>query len=78
LLKPNGRLICETPCLGESGTLIRWLINFAGRIEALPRVHCFEIAELKSMIANESPLRLVEAESAAENRTHLFVVAEKA
>jgi ubiquinone/menaquinone biosynthesis C-methylase UbiE len=77
LLKPDGRLICETPCLGESGTVIGWLIAFAGKIGVLPTVRCFEIAELKSMITSASSLQLIEVESVAENRNHLFIVAKK-
>jgi ubiquinone/menaquinone biosynthesis C-methylase UbiE len=77
LLKPDGRLICETPCLGESGTVIGWLIAFAGKIGVLPTVRCFEIAELKSMITSASSLQLVEVESVAENLNHLFIVAKK-
>jgi ubiquinone/menaquinone biosynthesis C-methylase UbiE len=77
LLKPDGRLICETPCLGESGTVIGWLITFAGKIGVLPTVRCFEIAELKSMITSASSLQLIEAGSVAENRNHLFIVAKK-
>jgi 2-polyprenyl-3-methyl-5-hydroxy-6-metoxy-1,4-benzoquinol methylase len=77
LLKPDGRLICETPCLGESGPVIGWLIAFAGKIGMLPKVRCFKIAELKSMITSASSLQLVESESVAENRNHLFIVAKK-
>lgn len=77
LLKPDGRLICETPCLGESGSTIRWLIALAGKTGLLPTVRCFEIAELKASITSTSSLRLVESESDAENRNHLFIVAKK-
>jgi ubiquinone/menaquinone biosynthesis C-methylase UbiE len=77
LLKPNGRLICETPCLGESAAVIGWLIAIAGKIGVLPMVRRFKIAELKSLITSASSLQLVEAEPVAENRNHLFVVAKK-
>ncbi|MBW2541251.1 MAG: class I SAM-dependent methyltransferase [Deltaproteobacteria bacterium] len=77
LLKPDGRLICETPCLGESGSAIRWLIALAGKTRLLPTVRCFEIAELEASITSTSSLRLVESESDAENRNHLFIVAKK-
>lgn len=77
LLKPDGRLICETPCLGESGRLIGWLIAFAGKLGVLPKVRCFEIAELRSMIADGSSLQLVEPESVDEDQKNLFVVAKK-
>jgi len=77
LLKPEGRLICETPCLGESGRLIGWLIAFAGKLGVLPKVHCFEIAELRSMITDGSSLQLVEPESVDEDQKNLFVVAKK-
>jgi hypothetical protein len=43
----------------------------------LPKVRCFKIAELKSMITSASSLQLVESESVAENRNHLFIVAKK-
>jgi ubiquinone/menaquinone biosynthesis C-methylase UbiE len=77
LLKPDGRLICETPCLGESAAVIGWLIAIAGKIGVLPMVRRFKIAELKSLITSASSLQLVEAEPVAENRNHLFVVAKK-
>jgi ubiquinone/menaquinone biosynthesis C-methylase UbiE len=77
LLKPDGRLICETPCLAESGKVIGWLIALAGKTGVLPKVRCFKIAELQSMITSTSSLQLAEAEPAAENSNHLFVVAKK-
>jgi ubiquinone/menaquinone biosynthesis C-methylase UbiE len=77
LLKPDGRLICETPCLGESGAVVGWLIALAGKSGVLPKIHCFRIADLKSMITNASPLQLAVAEPTEENRNHLFVVAKK-
>ena len=77
LLKPDGRLISETPCLGESSSVLGWLIAFAGKIGVLPKVLCFEIADLKSMITGTSSLQLIESESADENPNHLFIVAKK-
>ena len=77
LLKPDGRLICETPCLGESGAVVGWLIALAGKLGVLPKVHCFKIADLEAMIVNASSLQLVEAEPVEENRNHLFVVAKR-
>jgi ubiquinone/menaquinone biosynthesis C-methylase UbiE len=78
LLKPDGRLICETPCLGESGFAIGWLIAFAGKLGVLPKVHCLEIADLKSMMTSTSSFQLVESDTVDENQKHLFVVAKKA
>jgi ubiquinone/menaquinone biosynthesis C-methylase UbiE len=78
LLKPDGRLICETPCLGESSTVLGWLIAFAGKIGVLPKVFCFEIADLKSMITSAALLQMVESKSVDENPNHLFIVAKKA
>jgi len=77
LLKADGRLICETPCLGESSTVVGWLIAFVGKLGVLPKVRCFKIADLKSMITNASSLQLVESGSVGENQRHLFVVAKK-
>jgi ubiquinone/menaquinone biosynthesis C-methylase UbiE len=77
LLKPDGRLICETPCLGESGALVGWLIALIGKLGVLPKVHCFRIADLRSMIANASLFPLVEPESVDEDRKQLFVVAKR-
>ena len=78
LLAPDGQLICETPCLGESGALIGWLLALVGKLGVLPEVRCFRIADLESMISNASSFQLIESESVAENRNHLFVVAKKA
>ena len=77
LLEPDGRLICETPCLGESGPVVGWLLAFAGKVGVLPKVRCFDIAELKSMMTNAASFRLVKSESTAQNQKHLFVVAKK-
>lgn len=77
LLKPDGRLICETPCLGESGSVVGWLIAFLGKLGVLPKVRCFESAELKSMMTDATSLQLVESQSVDEKQKHLFVVAKK-
>lgn len=77
LLRPEGRLICETPCLGESGAVVGWLIALAGKSGLLPEVHCFRIAELKSMIRNASSFQLVEPAPEEGNGNQLFVVAKK-
>jgi 2-polyprenyl-3-methyl-5-hydroxy-6-metoxy-1,4-benzoquinol methylase len=77
LLKADGRLICETPCLGESGAVVGWLIALVGTLGVLPKVHCFRIANLKSMITSASSFQLVESGCVNENQTHLFVVAKK-
>jgi ubiquinone/menaquinone biosynthesis C-methylase UbiE len=77
LLKPGGRLICETPCLGESGIAMRWLIAAVGKLGVLPVVHCFEIDELKAMIRGPSSFELLESRCVDEKQTHLFVVARK-
>jgi SAM-dependent methyltransferase len=77
LLTPDGRLICETPCLGEFVTVVGWLIAFVGTLGVLPKVRCFRIADLKSMMTNASSLQLVESESVEENQKQLFVVAKK-
>jgi ubiquinone/menaquinone biosynthesis C-methylase UbiE len=77
LLKPGGRLICETPCLGESSAVVGWLIAFVGKLGVLPKVHCFGITELESMITNAASFQLVESEPVEENQKHLFVVAKK-
>jgi ubiquinone/menaquinone biosynthesis C-methylase UbiE len=77
LLEPGGRLICETPCLGESGIAFRWLIALVGKLGVLPKVHSFEVAELTAVITSAAPFRLVESRCVDEKQTHLFVVAEK-
>jgi len=78
LLEPDGRLICEAPCLGESGVWVGWLIALVGKLGVLPKVHCFGIAELKSMVTGASSFELAEAECVGKNKTHLFLVAKKA
>jgi ubiquinone/menaquinone biosynthesis C-methylase UbiE len=77
LLRPGGRLICETPCLGECSAALGWLIALVGKLGVLPKVHCFRIADLKSMITSASSFQLVESECVNKNQTHLFVVAKK-
>jgi ubiquinone/menaquinone biosynthesis C-methylase UbiE len=77
LLKPDGRLICETPCLGECGPAVGWLIALVGKLGVLPKVHCFRVADLKAMIASAASFQLVESECVDEKRRNLFVVAKK-
>ena len=77
LLEPGGRLICETPCLGESGIAIRWLIAAVGKLGVLPKIHSFEVAELEAMIRGPSSFELVESRCVDAKQTHWFVVARK-
>ena len=76
-IKPDGRLICETPCLGESAAVLGWLIAIAGKLGMLPKILCFTIADLKSMITSAPSLQLIESESVDKNQKHWFVVAKK-
>ena len=78
LLAPGGRLICETPCLGESGIALRWSIALAGKLGPLPKVHCFGIADLEAMICGASGFVSVESRCVDEKQTHLLVVAKRA
>jgi ubiquinone/menaquinone biosynthesis C-methylase UbiE len=77
LLKPEGRLICETPCLGEFSAMVGWLLAFVGKLGVLPKVRCFRIAELESMISHGPSFQLVESELVNENQKHLFVAARR-
>jgi len=78
LLRPGGRLICETPCLGECGRVVGGFITVVGKIGVLPKVHCFKIADLKSMITGASSFQLAESGPTDDNEKHLFIVAKKA
>lgn len=77
LLKPGGRLICETPCLGESSAFVGWLLALVGKLGVLPRVHCFGVADLEAAITRASSFELVVSQRVGKSRTHLFVVARK-
>lgn len=77
LLRAGGRLICETPCLGESGVILRWSIGLVGKLGFLPDVRCFGIEELRSMVTGASSFELVKAERVGKGKTHLFLVAKK-
>jgi ubiquinone/menaquinone biosynthesis C-methylase UbiE len=77
LLAPGGRLICETPCLGESGIWVGWLIALAGKLGFLPTVRCFGIDELRSAITSAASFQQVESKCVGKSRTHLFLVAKK-
>ena len=77
LLKPGGRLICETPCLGESSAFVAWLIALVGKLGLLPEIHCFGLADLEATITSASSFELVVSQRVGKNRTHLFVVARK-
>jgi ubiquinone/menaquinone biosynthesis C-methylase UbiE len=77
LLKTDGRLICETPCLGESAAVLGWLIALIAKLGVLPKVQFFEIAELESMITDAGSFQLVVSEPTAQSRNHLFLVATK-
>jgi 2-polyprenyl-3-methyl-5-hydroxy-6-metoxy-1,4-benzoquinol methylase len=78
LLKPGGRLICEMPCLGELGAIVTWGVALVGRLGVQPRVRCFQIAELESMITDTASLQLVESRSAGGSKTDRFILAKRA
>lgn len=50
LLPPGGRLIAQTPCLGQGGGLARWLIGLASAIGLAPPVARFRFADIDLMI----------------------------
>ncbi|QDU70770.1 class I SAM-dependent methyltransferase [Mucisphaera calidilacus] len=50
LLKPNGQLILEAPCLSDYSFAIRWLIVVMQWVGKAPPIVNFTLAELEAMI----------------------------
>lgn len=77
LLKPEGLLISETPCLGEKKTLVSILIFLLSKVGFLPSMRFLTISELEDLVANRG-FSIVETEEYSyHNVVEYLIVAQK-
>ena len=76
LLKPGGLLVCEMPCLGEAGVLLRTLLPFIGKVVGISYLRTFRISELQDLIRAEG-FQILESEVPKGIIKICFVVARK-
>ena len=77
LLKPQGRLICKSVCMGRPFKLVAPLINFFSQFNILPRINAFTHVELEALMKKYN-LKLIESKDHAVDEKTRFIVAEKA
>jgi len=76
LLKPGGLMISETPCLGESGVVLRTLFPLVSKVGILSYLRTFRISEVREFF-REGGFQLVESEVPEGTIQSCFVVARK-
>lgn len=76
LLKADGLLISQTPCLGERSWIIRFLISLAQKLGLAPFIRSLTTSELESLISNSS-FEIVETTVWDEQNRVQWVVARK-
>jgi 2-polyprenyl-3-methyl-5-hydroxy-6-metoxy-1,4-benzoquinol methylase len=52
LLKPEGLMVSETPCLGEAGLVLRTLLPLISKVGILPYLRKFRISEVKDLMGD--------------------------
>ena len=76
LLKPGGLFISGTVCLGEDNKLLRILLPTFNKLNLLPHVNNFNIAELESYMTNET-FEIIETEIYFPTPPVRFIVSKK-
>jgi len=80
LLKPGGRLISKTVCLGEKSALFSYLIFYVikpiSKLGILPHIISFTFAELEASI-NKHQMQIIETKELPADTPTCFVVATK-
>ena len=76
LLRPDGRFISLTPCLGERRTLAGMFISLASKTGVVPYVNTLRFSDLEGIVARGG-FQIVEARALSRKPPTRFVVAEK-
>jgi len=76
LLKPDGLFISKTPCLGDSGFYLRWLISLLRLVGYAPYVNNFKQVELGHKI-EKAGFKIVETGNYPASPMGRFIVARK-
>ncbi len=76
LLKPNGLLISETPCLAEKNWLFRFSIGLAHRLRLIPRIIRLSSDELESLVSRNG-FEILESEVWDSRHSTRWIVARK-
>jgi len=76
LLKPGGRMITSTPCLGEAGVVMRTLLPLIARMGILSYLRAFRVDRLKEII-HAGGFEIVELDVRQETIPICFVAARK-
>ena len=77
LLKTGGLLIAETPCLGEKGSFVSFMISLAAKLGVLPRMHFFKVSELEELVSESNFQVLERKEYAYHSVAEFFFLARK-
>ncbi len=77
LLKPNGLLISETPCIGERSWFFRSSIGLAQKLRLVPRIRSLSSDELESLVSGNG-FEILESEVWDKQNSTRWIVARKA
>ncbi len=76
LLKPGGLMISSTPCLGETGLVLRTLLPLVSKVGILSYLRTFRIAEVRDL-KRDGGFQILESEVLEGTIPSCFVVAQK-
>ncbi len=76
LLKPGGVMVCETPCLGEAGVVLRTLLPLIGKILGISYLRTFTISEVNDLV-RDGGFQILESVVPAGRVRRCFVVGRK-
>jgi 2-polyprenyl-3-methyl-5-hydroxy-6-metoxy-1,4-benzoquinol methylase len=76
LLKPEGLMVSETPCLGEAGLVPRTLLPLISKVGVLPYLRTFRISEVKDL-TSAGGLQILESEVVEGKIPSSFIIARK-
>lgn len=75
LLKPGGRLLSATPCMGEK-RVAAGLFSLLGKIGLLPAIHPFKKADLENLLT-ETGFRIIQSERLDGTSNQYLLLAQK-
>ena len=76
LLKPGGLMVCETPCLGEAGVVLRTLLPLISKVGILSHLSSPKVSDVKELMAGGG-LRILEYDVLDGGVPSYFAVAQK-